>query len=247
MKASELQDHMAGTYFSLRWGMVLIAFAFPLVIAVGASILFKTALLGSLSAYYYTGVRDVFVGLLVAIGACLYLYKGFSQSENVALNLAGVFVVGVALFPTEFNCGDECTPITIHRVVAFLFFLCIAYVAILKGPETLTLMKDQERIKRYRRIYRTLGVVMILSPAVALISSIALEMWTKQKYVVVFAEWLAVWIFAIYWFFKSREMKFTAAERKALNKKLETEDESAAESMSQVRKVFSTRRIQEAV
>ena len=35
MKASELQDHMAGTYFSLRWGMVAIAIVFPILVAIG--------------------------------------------------------------------------------------------------------------------------------------------------------------------------------------------------------------------
>lgn len=244
MKASELQDHMAGTYFGLRWGMVAIAFAFPIVIAAGGYFVFNSGLLGSLSAYYYTGMRDLFVGLLVAIGVCLYLYQGFSKSENRALNLAGIFVVGVAMIPTEASCGDNCTPVTTHRVVALLFFLCIAYVAIFKGPETLSLISDEATRKKYRRTYKTLGTIMIISPAVALISSLALEFSTGKKLVVVFAEWLAVWIFAAYWFFKSRELAATAAEKRALDRNLETSPPSA--EAGPVKKVFSTHTVQEA-
>lgn len=246
MKAAELQDHMSGTYFSLRWGMVAIAFAFPLILWIGGSIVDETGLKESLSAYYYTGMRDLFVGLLIAIGACLYLYKGFSTSENVALNLAGVFVAGVALFPTEVDCGNNCTPITIHRVVAFLFFLCIAYVAIVKGPETLCLIEDEGTRRKYLRTYRTLGTLMIISPAVALISSLVLEGATGKKLVVVLAEWLAVWIFAAYWLFKSLEMRSTAAEKRALDKELHTESSSAVQR-GLLKKVFSTSEVQPAV
>lgn len=246
MKASELQDHMAGTYFGLRWGMVAIAIAFPILVAIGGVFLFHTGLLGSLSEYYYTGMRDVFVGLLVAIGACLYLYKGFSMSENVALNLAGIFVVCIAMFPTEAGCGDNCTPITLHRIVSVLFFLCIAYVAIFKGPETLRLLPDEASRTKYRRTYKTLGTMMIVSPVVALISSLALEVSTGKKFVVVLAEWLAVWIFAAYWLFKSRELRSTAAEKRALDRELERVPPPSAKPQGRLRKVFSTHAIQEA-
>ena len=246
MKPSELQDHMSGTYFSLRWGMVAIAFAFPLVLWIGDMFVEGTGLQGSLSAYYHTGMRDLFVGLLVAIGACLYLYKGYSTSENVALNLAGIFVAGVALVPTEFNCGNACTPITTHRVVAVLFFLSIAYVAIFKGPDTLCLIADKDMRTKYRKTYWTLGTIMIVSPVVALLSSIVLEGPTGKKYVVVFAEWLAVWIFAAYWFFKSRELAHTAAEKRVLEKKIETEPAPSAEGRPAIRKVFSTQVVQPA-
>jgi hypothetical protein len=244
MKASELQDHMLGSYFGLRKGMVLIAFAFPLILWIGAFLIGEGGLQGSLSAYYHTGMRNWFVGLLVAIGACLYLYKGFSTSENVSLNVAGLLVVGVAMIPTEFGCGDNCRPITAHRVVAVLFFLCIAYVAIFKGPETLSLIKDEVTRRKYRRTYRTLGTIMIVSPAVALISSLILEGPTGKKYVVVFAEALAVWIFAAYWLLKSREMAFTMAEKRALDQELQTQRSPSAQAGHRIKKLFAGQTVQ---
>jgi len=53
-----------------------------------------------MSAYYHTAMREVFVGILFAVGAYLYLYKGFSAVENIALNLAGTFAICIPLFPT---------------------------------------------------------------------------------------------------------------------------------------------------
>lgn len=226
--------------------MVVIAFAFPLVITMGGFFLYRSGLLESLSAYYYTGIRDEFVGLLVAMGACLYLYKGFSTSENVALNMAGVLVVTVAMFPTEHDCGSSCTPVTTHRVAALLFFLCIAYVAIFKGPETLSLIDDERTRRRYRRTYRTLGTILIVSPAAALIASLILEASTGKIFVVVLAEWLAVWIFAAYWLIKSRELASTAAEKRALDRDLQTQPSPSAAKGGRIRKVFSTRSIQQA-
>jgi hypothetical protein len=65
-----------------------------------------------MSAYYHSGggaMRDEFVGILFAVGAFLCLYKGFTTFEY-ALNLAGAFVIGVAAFPMEWNCGTSCVP-----------------------------------------------------------------------------------------------------------------------------------------
>lgn len=53
----------------------------------------------SISAYYYTPVQAVFVGALVAIGACLVALQGNTEAEDILLNLAGMFAPVVALVP----------------------------------------------------------------------------------------------------------------------------------------------------
>ena len=74
MKAAEdLQTHMKATYLSLRIGMAALAIAFPLLLWVGGHIFQSLPLQASMSAYYHSSMRDVFVGVLVAIGAFLYL------------------------------------------------------------------------------------------------------------------------------------------------------------------------------
>jgi hypothetical protein len=73
-----------------------------------------------------------------------------------------------------------------------------------------------------------------------------LEFSTGKKFLVVLAEWLAVWIFAAYWFFKSRELASTAAEKRALDRELQTVPAPSAKPAGRVKKVFSTQTVQAA-
>lgn len=45
-------------------------------------------------------MRDVMVGILFALGVFLFSYKGYGREDDVAGNLARLFVIGTALFPT---------------------------------------------------------------------------------------------------------------------------------------------------
>lgn len=54
----------------------------------------------SISAYYYTPVRAIFVGTMIAVGLSLIVYKGRNSWEDVSLNFAGMFAPVVAVAPT---------------------------------------------------------------------------------------------------------------------------------------------------
>jgi hypothetical protein len=62
-----------------------------------------TCWLGSISAYYYTPARAVFVAALCAIGAALVIFRASTTREDTALNLAGVGAFALALIPTPLN------------------------------------------------------------------------------------------------------------------------------------------------
>ncbi|HEY7069537.1 MAG TPA: hypothetical protein VH479_05465 [Acidimicrobiales bacterium] len=55
----------------------------------------------SISAYYYTPVRAIFVGALMAVGLSLIVYKGRSPGEDPFLNFAGMLAPVVAIVPTN--------------------------------------------------------------------------------------------------------------------------------------------------
>jgi hypothetical protein len=99
---SELRAHVNSTYVSLRYGICLLGFSLPIVLIVGGGLI-GWELQDSISQYYHTPLRDLFVGSLFGIGAFLYLYKGFSRRENLALNISGLALVCVALFPISIN------------------------------------------------------------------------------------------------------------------------------------------------
>ena len=65
--------------------------------------------LGSISAYYYTAARAVFVACLCAMGACMVIYHGNTVREDVVLDVAGMLAFVVAFVPTPL-AGLTVTP-----------------------------------------------------------------------------------------------------------------------------------------
>jgi hypothetical protein len=67
--------------------------------------------LGSISAYYYSPVRSVLVGSLVAIAPALIAIKGRRGWEDALLDIAGMVVPLVAVVPASRTLGtDVCGP-----------------------------------------------------------------------------------------------------------------------------------------
>ena len=58
----------------------------------------------SISAYYYTPVHAVFIGVLVTMGVCLVALKGNTDGEDVLMNLAGMLAARRRLHPHP-RCG----------------------------------------------------------------------------------------------------------------------------------------------
>ncbi|MBZ5736671.1 hypothetical protein [Nocardioides mangrovi] len=88
------------TYAAIRLGVVAV------ILALGFAVWREIAneqhgcVQRSLSAYYYTPVRPVFVGALLIIGFAMIVLWGKTAAEDVALNLAGLLLMVVALVPT---------------------------------------------------------------------------------------------------------------------------------------------------
>jgi hypothetical protein len=218
-----LQRHMAGTYFSLRLGIAVIGTALPVLLWLGGRFLDHASLRGSMSAYYYShSMRNVFVGSLVTVGALLYLYKGFSREENWALNLAGVFAVGVALVATT-EPGVRGPALTWHATFAVLFFVAIAYVCVFRASDTLSLVNDEKHRARLRRVYKALGAAMLVVP-LGVVALTFLIWGGNESPMKFFLEAGAVWVFGAYWVAKSIELATTNAEQAALERKLLVKD-----------------------
>ena len=69
----------------------------------------------SISAYYYTPVRAVFVGTLLTLGVCLLCLRGSTDVEDLLLNVAGMLALVVAFVPTphyKMACTSVPTPVT---------------------------------------------------------------------------------------------------------------------------------------
>lgn len=92
------EEHAIKTYRYLRIGMI------GAVVVLAASILIERTKVDcwqtSISAYYYTPVRAIFVGSMIAVGFSLIAYKGQTTWEDVCLNFAGMLAPIVAIAPT---------------------------------------------------------------------------------------------------------------------------------------------------
>ena len=92
----------------------------------------------------------------------------------MALNLAGVFAVGVALLPTAAADQPSSFHSVLHGTLAVLFFACIAYVSLFRSRDTLPLLPAAKRASYARRYFWT-GLALILSPLAAVGVSFVLD------------------------------------------------------------------------
>ncbi len=243
LRPIDLQERMYATYISLRIGLGLLAFALPLVLVGWGYFVEHIPAQGSMSAYYFAfepitselrqfPMRGWFVGTLFAVGCFLYLYKGFSRTENIVLNIAGLSAVAVALFPMRMpeyckNCGSD-TFHFVHGFAAVTLFVCMAYVAWACIDETLVELEESKR-NWFRSRYFLLAAAMLLAPiaAVALTFSLGINHW-----LVLIVEGLGIWTFAAYWLLKSYELSLSKADQKAMKGQRLSVSEAAAEKRS---------------
>jgi hypothetical protein len=216
LEGKQLNEHIFATYKYLRRGLALVAFLLPIALVSGG-IYGEGAVQDSLSAYYHAGdgaMRNVFVGALCAAGISLILYRGYSDQEDWALNFAGGFVILVAMLPMEWPpCVTSCSWFSWHYIFAVLFFVSIAYVCIFTALDTLSLLSDNDVVRRYKRRYRRIGVLMIVVPASVFLVTKVVQPTSWGRFTVIGIEWVGVWIFALYWFVKSGEIAKSNSER----------------------------------
>ncbi len=196
------------SYLELRKAIGLLGITLPFIVSLGALILFQTGIQSSISRYYHTGMRDVFVGTLCAIGFFLLSYRGYEPSDDIAGDLGCVFAVGVALFPTtpDGTAGSGASLIGyVHLAFATLFFLTLIYFSLFlftkTNPNKSPSKRKLQRNKVYKACGYTMGVCILL---IAVYSFLPSEMTSlledcKPLY---WLEALAILAFGISWFTK---------------------------------------------
>jgi hypothetical protein len=144
-------NQLVRNYMTLRKAIGWIGVLLPLVIFLGNWVIFSHHVAGclvptgnklpdSLSGYYYSHMRDVFVGGMWAAGVFLFFYTGHDTFARVVTNFAGLAALGIALFPTnpptsEFLQTNVCGPVTpvVLQPAPHGFAVGIVHVACLCG------------------------------------------------------------------------------------------------------------------
>lgn len=73
----------------------------PFGVRIGAYIFEGIHTTDSISAYYYTGMRDIFVSTLVMVGILLSCYRTPAWHDNAVVIIAGLCAIGIGLFPMD--------------------------------------------------------------------------------------------------------------------------------------------------
>jgi len=155
-------------------------------------------------------MRSYFVGFLFAVGAILYANKGYSRSEDILLNIAGVSAWLIALFPMPWT-GNPAPLSWVHFTAASIFFLAIASVAAFCSHATVKLINNPTQRKLYMGLYRFLAVLMIASPIAAYILNAPI---LRKDNAIFWVEFCGIWAFAAYWIVKGIEMSGADTEMK---------------------------------
>lgn len=203
--------YIVETYFVLRMVIAVGAIGLPIALVVWAAADPRVEFVDSLSAFYYTPARGLFVGTLVAIGVALVAYRGYTRGENWLLNAAGVLAIVVGLFPTEDPAIPGLNAVSVvHAVAAVSFFVLAALSIVFYGEETLDSIPNPELRQRYRLSYRMLVVLVLLFPALALVIAWLLDP-TLWLFLV---ETAALYAFATFWIVKTYELSRSHLERR---------------------------------
>ena len=208
----------ARSYLLIRTTVGLIGIVLPIALfVVDAGVLHGSITArGSLSAYYHSGARDLFVGALCVTGCLLMTYMG-SQPRTLDFWLslvAGAAVLGVALFPTrrpEIDPG-ALTPLqdrlgegvvsAVHFTCAGTFILALAALCFVFAHREERYGDTPGRV----RLHRTCGVVILAAVAWAALGFVApLDLgWLTSLYL---GEVASVWAFGLSWLVKGYDLR----------------------------------------
>jgi len=191
------------SYVGLRRAVGIIALVLPVALLVGKPLLDGGGMQGSISAYYYTGMRNYFVGTLCALAVFLFSYK-YAPRDNFLSTLASVFALGIVFFPTTPSGEDTTWTGRLHLVCAFLFFLILAAFAYFVFTRPPTPKEKLETRKRTRnQIYRACGIIIVVCLALApLLDLVLTDALRDQIHPLFWLESIAVWAFSFSWMVK---------------------------------------------
>ena len=206
--ASTSENSLVISYLALRTTVGILGFALPILVPIGGMLIFKSGIQSSLSSYYYTGMRDVFVGILWTIGFFLYCYRGYEPIDNIVGNLACIFAVFVSLFPTSPDGSSSSIANFIgivHLVFAALFFTTLIYFSLILFTKTnQNTQSTPEKLKRnvvYRMCAYIMSACIVLMAIFKFLPDSVASLFTTYD-PVFWLETVAILAFGLSWFVK---------------------------------------------
>ena len=210
------REDMVLSYHRVRTALGVLGMLMPMVLIIGGLNDYQR-IEPSISDFYHTIYRDIFVGTLCAIGVFLICYRGYGRREGDVIDddwlgtIAGVAAFGVALFPNESPTheiatmtqnvvGIDVSPM-FHYASALVFFSCLAVFCLAKFSRS-------ARTRR-RYLYIACGWVLLaalvgitLASVVKIFGGGALQLAVVRYNVVFWFEAFGIWAFGLSWLVK---------------------------------------------
>lgn len=164
----------------LRSWLGFLGMALPLIV-LALCLIFGYGFPDSISATYYLGPTITpFMIILGASSILLISYKGYDKQDDIVCTLAGIFGLGICLFPCSTedlvsrwgsivtfpeNVGTFQVPAAIsgiiHNICAIGFFVLLAYNSYFLFTKGADIQTDRKKIRN--KIYKICGVGMLCS------------------------------------------------------------------------------------
>ena len=212
-------------YLRMRQGVGVLGALLPVVVSAGliTARAFGWApgeptvgVLPSISDYYHSCMRNLFVGSLCSIALFLFAYQGYERKEDEILSdrvlaiIAGVAALGVAFFPVAPEEASRGIVHYVHLGSALTLFVCLilftTFVFTRRGVR-----RDPQtgKLDGHTRVYVGCGVAM--TGAIAMIGihfALGEPPWLARLDPVFWLEWFALWAFSASWLLKGNWIGF---------------------------------------
>jgi len=228
----EDRNDLVINYLTLRRALGWMGIALPFALIAGSFAWNGGHIETSISNYFYTSLRDVFVVTLCAVALFLFTYRGYDQKDRRVTNIAGAFGLITAFVSTNFKCdivlpacqltNDAICPAAlpgsdayhiipvphaeyigyIHLGCAAVFFLSLAYMSYFQFTKT-DEPKTQQKRKR-NAVYKACGLIILI--CILLLFPCFIVPQLKEFYdahkLIFWAESVSLWAFGISWLIK---------------------------------------------
>ena len=192
------------SYLALRKSVGIIALGLPFAVAVPWWIV-AHKLESSISLYYYTGTRNLFVGSLCAIAMFQLGARGYDRKDELAGTFSAICALGVAFFPTSPDSPTAHQKVIggIHYTFAALLFFTLAYFCLVLFEMSAADTELTPQKLQRNRVYTLSGYAILASMSLLAILKLSrIDMLPGGLGTAFVFETTSLWAFGIAWLVK---------------------------------------------
>lgn len=213
----------------LRRAIGIIGLTLPFVLLAGVA-LFDVPMQDSISEFFFTALREVFVSASAGVGLFLLAYQGYPKqpgeilSDRLLTDIAGASVFATAFIPTLCKQSECYHPLTLfdrlipaaangiqgalHLGVAGVFLTTLGLISLRLFTRSNT--DITARKQRRNSCYKAFGWVIMLTVGALAVVKLGFptlgQAWDAGWHFTFWAESVALWAFGLSWLLKGEAM-----------------------------------------